>query len=142
MIKVLPGSSQGPGSEGRGPAHAGPLFRGRTGTQAVVPLRPNLIARLRIERMDERRIALSGEYDVTRRRELSALFESVGGEEPLAIDLSGVTYLDATALRELSTLRLRNPERPIALLGANANLRRVFALVAFDRVFDIPDPES
>ncbi len=91
--------------------------------------------------MDGRRIALSGEYDVTRRHELSALFESVDGEEPLAIDLSGVTYIDATALRELSTLRLRNPARTIALLGANPNLRRVFALVGFDRVFDIPEPQ-
>ncbi len=91
--------------------------------------------------MDERRIALSGEYDVTRRRELSALFESLDGNEPLAIDLSDVTYIDATALRELSTLRLRDPGRSIALLGANANLRRVFALVGFDRVFDIPESE-
>jgi anti-anti-sigma factor len=92
--------------------------------------------------MAELHIALDGEYDVTRKQELGSLLESLEGSDPLVIDVTKVTYVDSTALRELSALRLRNPARPITLLGANGNVRRIFQLVSFDRVFDIPDSGS
>jgi anti-anti-sigma factor len=93
------------------------------------------------QRMAELRIELNGEYDLARKQELSALFDSLAGDDPVVIDITNVTYVDSTALRELSTLRLRNPDRAITLFGPNSNVRRVFALASFDRVFDIRDAD-
>jgi anti-anti-sigma factor len=90
----------------------------------------------------EQFVELAGEYDLSRKAEVGALFDSLEGNEPLVIDLAKVTYLDSTLLNELSVLRRRNNERQITLRGANANIRRILNLVNFGALFSIADGES
>jgi len=83
-------------------------------------------------------IRLQGEYDLTRRDELAALFGSLG-EGALVIDMSGVTYVDSSALSELAALRSRSAERQISLVGVNDHIRRIFDIVSFHQIFDIAE---
>lgn len=85
-----------------------------------------------------RRVVLEGEYDLTRKLELAALFSKLDTGGPLVIDLSAVTYLDSTVLRELAELRLRCPHS-ITLVGPSKNIRRILELAQFDRLFPISE---
>jgi anti-anti-sigma factor len=84
-------------------------------------------------------LRLQGEYDLTRKDEIATLFESIDSGEPLAIDMTGVTYIDSTMLSELARLRLRQKHRTITLAGANAHVRRVLAIAKFDKIFHVTD---
>lgn len=84
------------------------------------------------------RVSLDGEYDLTRKDEIAALFDSLDGDGAVLIDLSNVTYLDSTVLHELARLRTRNEGRTISLAGANEHIRRIFRVVGFEALFDIP----
>jgi anti-anti-sigma factor len=83
------------------------------------------------------RIELEGELDIARQDELQRLFDSIQKDGPLTIDLGQVTYADSTFLRLLASLALRFQEVPIRLVGAQPNLRRVFSIVQFDKLFQI-----
>jgi anti-anti-sigma factor len=83
------------------------------------------------------RIALEGEYDLTRQDEIARLFDSLDGDGAVLIDLTNVTYLDSTVLKELARLRLRCAGRTISLAGANDNIRHIFKIVGFEDIFDI-----
>lgn len=83
------------------------------------------------------RVALKGEYDLARLHEIAALFNSLGDDGAILIDLTEVTYLDSTVLKELARLRLQDESRVIQLAGANSNIRRLFKIVGFEEVFDI-----
>jgi anti-anti-sigma factor len=85
------------------------------------------------------RIELDGEYDISRKDEIVALFAMLDGEDPLLINLTAVSYIDSTVLRELAGLRLRSASRPITLLGANDGIKRVFRIVSFDKMFEIAE---
>lgn len=85
------------------------------------------------------RIELEGELDLARKNELERLFNSLEKDGPLTIDLRRVTYADSTFLSVLASLALRFQEVPITLLGATPNLRRVFRVVQFDKLFQIVD---
>ncbi len=84
-----------------------------------------------------RLIKLDGEYDLRRKDEVAGLFGSVDGESSVVIDMTTVTFIDSTFLRELSTLRRRDGARSIKLAGANDHVRRVLKIVNFDELFDI-----
>ena len=84
-----------------------------------------------------RLIKLDGEYDLRRKDEVAGLFGSVDGESSVVIDMTTVTFIDSTFLRELSTLRGRDGVRSITLAGANDHVRRVLKIVNFDELFDI-----
>jgi anti-anti-sigma factor len=94
----------------------------------------NLVAEVCVE--------LSGDYDISRKRELALLFESLDGDDPVVIDLAKVSYLDSTMLNELSIFRSRNRERQITLRGANPNVRRILRLVNFDSLFNVAETQS
>jgi anti-anti-sigma factor len=85
----------------------------------------------------ELRIELEGEYDLSRKAELAALFASIGGDDPLIIDMAKVSYLDSTVLHELLQLRSSHRERQITLAGVNSNVRRILDIVDFERLFQI-----
>jgi anti-anti-sigma factor len=85
------------------------------------------------------RIKLEGELDLARKNELQRLFNSLEKDGPLTIDLRRVTYADSTFLSLLASLALRFQEVPITLLGATPNLRKVFRVVQFDKLFQIVD---
>lgn len=87
-----------------------------------------------------KRIALAGEYDLSRRTEVAELFKSIDGHPSVVIDLSNVTYIDSTILAALATLRNQDLGRSIQLAGANKHIDRVLKVVGFDQVFDLIDP--
>jgi anti-anti-sigma factor len=87
--------------------------------------------------LEERRIELEGEYDLSRKAELASLFASVDGNDPLVIDMAKVSYLDSTMLNELSLLRLQQRDRQITLAGLSPNLRRILEIANFERLFRI-----
>jgi anti-anti-sigma factor len=86
-----------------------------------------------------RRIEFDGEYDLSQREQIAALFDGLGADGPVIIDLTKVTYIDSTFLHELAALRLRFKERSITLTGANANIKRILKVVKFDRLFALAD---
>ncbi len=92
-----------------------------------------------MESLDSRKrlIKLDGEYDLTRKDEIAGLFGSIDGESSVVIDMTAVTYVDATFLCELRLFRLRDEARSITLAGANTHIRRVLKIVNFDEMFDV-----
>ena len=86
-------------------------------------------------RMSEQRIALSGELDFTRKEEIGGLFDSLTVEAPATVDLSGVSFIDASFLTALTVHRSRFNNVPITLYGARNQTKRVLELVGFDRLF-------
>jgi anti-anti-sigma factor len=88
--------------------------------------------------MAELRIELEGEYDLSRKAELASVFASIdGGDGPLVIDMSKVSYVDSTMLNQLSRLRFRHRDRQITLAGVSLNVRRILDIANFDRLFQI-----
>ena len=83
----------------------------------------------------QRLIKLDGEYDLTRKDEIAGLFGSIDGESAVVMDMTAVTYIDSTFLRELSMLRRRAGAKSITLTGANEHVRRVLKTVSFDAFF-------
>lgn len=79
-------------------------------------------------------VKLWGEYDIARKQELGAAFASINGE-PVTIDMSEVTYVDSTFLHELASMRLRCQERPVTLVGVQANVARILEIAKLDRFF-------
>ena len=84
-----------------------------------------------------RRLELVGEYDLTQKQELGALFGALPPDGPATIDLSRVTYVDTTFLHELVKLRSRLIPHRITLVVRSDNVRRLLNLVKFDLLFDI-----
>ncbi len=90
-------------------------------------------------RAKARGIALEGEYDIADREALATLFGALPADGPATIDMTKVTYLDATMLSELVKLQARFKEHPIKLLVRSNNIRRVLRIVRFDQLFEIVD---
>ena len=87
-------------------------------------------------------IRLSGRFDFSAHREFrdavdSALAQVKGRQ--VRVDLSGVTYLDSSALGMLLMLRdkARPAERPVALVGAQGSVRQVLEIANFGKLFEI-----
>ena len=60
------------------------------------------------------------------------------GTGPVAIDLSGVEFIDSSGLGALVALRKPLPQdRPIRLVGAPPFVDRVLRLTCLDRIFEI-----
>lgn len=84
-------------------------------------------------------IQLAGEYDLTRRAEVDALFAQAPADRPITIDLSRVTYMDSTVLHGLALLHARRGEHVVTLLGLNAANRRLLRIAGLDQVFRISE---
>jgi anti-anti-sigma factor len=84
-------------------------------------------------------IRLEGEYDLTRKDEVAAMFTSIGDIGPIVIDMTDVSYIDSMILLELATLKSRNDGRAIKIIGLNSHIRRVFSIVKFDELFELTD---
>jgi anti-anti-sigma factor len=83
-----------------------------------------------------RRIKLKGEYDLARQDEIAKEFAGLDGDPTVIVDLSEVTYLDSTVLRELALLRLKRLDRHISLVGADQNVRRLLKIAGLERIID------
>jgi anti-anti-sigma factor len=86
-----------------------------------------------------RRVELDGEYDLNRKEEVAQLFASLSTDGPAVLDMSRVTYVDSTFLRELAVLHLRFKEFPVTLVGVDSNVERILRIVKFDRLFRFAD---
>lgn len=86
-------------------------------------------------------VALDGEWDLTRREELLALFGRLSLDGEATIDLRGCTYADSTVLSALAMLRAKFGARPVTLLGPSRDLQRILKLANFDRLFKIVTDE-
>ncbi len=84
-----------------------------------------------------REIALEGEYDLADREALATLFGGLRADGPATINMTKVTYLDATMLSELVKLESRFRGHPITLLVRSNSIRRVLRIVRFDQLFEI-----
>jgi anti-anti-sigma factor len=80
---------------------------------------------------------LFGEFDIDRRSEVKELFDQLSGDAPIVIDLQEVTYVDSSFLAELALLRNRLSNVDITLEGATPNLRRLFQLMNYDKLFHL-----
>ena len=80
-------------------------------------------------------ITLSGEYDLARKQELGSIFASITNGDPVTLDMSRVTYVDSTFLNELASMRMRYQERPVTLVGVQANVARILRIAKLDRFF-------
>jgi anti-anti-sigma factor len=85
-------------------------------------------------------IAISGQFNFSVYQD----FREAGrraGEEPrrFVIDLRGTDYMDSSALGMLLLLRERNggDRADIRILNCNPEIRKVFAIANFDRLFQI-----
>jgi anti-anti-sigma factor len=80
-------------------------------------------------------ITLRGELDLSNVDEMRSSLASASG--PAVVDLSGVTYLDSTALYELGVLRKRVGN--VVLVAPSPQVRRTLEIVGFTKIFDIVD---
>ena len=83
------------------------------------------------------RIELSGEYDLSSKEEIASLFQSLRPDGGAVIDMTKVTYVDSSFLHELADLQFRFMPHAVTLVGVSENLKRVFAILSFDRLFTI-----
>ncbi len=62
-----------------------------------------------------------------------------GGAASLAVDLSGVEFLDSTGLQVLMSAKKRTAERggDVFLLGVGGQIRRVFSLLSLEKIFQL-----
>jgi anti-anti-sigma factor len=89
-----------------------------------------------------RRIELEGEYDLSQKEQIAALFGSLRADGPVVIDLTKVTFIDSTFLHLLAGLRLRFKEQSITLIGATASIKRILKLVKFEQLFVLTDQDN
>lgn len=85
--------------------------------------------------VSEHLIALSGEYDIARKDELTEMFGSIVSDTPIKIDMTDVPYVDSTFLAALIAMRLRLADIPVTLLGVQPNVARILQLSRLDRFF-------
>jgi anti-anti-sigma regulatory factor len=82
-------------------------------------------------------MVFAGAYDVTCKRQWSEELEGLCSEPNVIIDLSGVSYLDATCMTELLRMHQRRRDngfdRETIILG-QAPVRRLFDLLKMDGV--------
>ncbi|HET6275325.1 MAG TPA: STAS domain-containing protein [Candidatus Cybelea sp.] len=84
-------------------------------------------------------VSLEGEYDLSRRDEVAALFGALDGNGPAIVDMAKVTYVDSSFLYELVALRSRLKEWGVTLRGVQPPIRRVFQITSLHRLFSIPE---
>lgn len=93
------------------------------------------------ERDGRRTLAVSGEIDISTapglRRQLDTLIAEA--HSPAVIDLSAVTFIDASGLSELVAARCKvaHTDVEIVLVDPSALCRRIFEVTGLDRAFEI-----
>lgn len=91
---------------------------------------------------EKAKLSLSGRFDFTAHREFRQGYESAlkqPGVKGLEVDLSGVDYIDSSALGMLLVLR-ENAGReslPLALTNCTSSVRRVFDVANFSKLFSL-----
>jgi anti-anti-sigma factor len=84
-----------------------------------------------------RLLPLAGDYDISDKETLAALFGALAPDGAVVIDMTKVTYIDSTFLNQIDALRLRLKRHCVTLLGVNKQARRLLTIVNFDHLFQI-----
>ena len=88
-------------------------------------------------------VRVEGELDLHTSPQLrDSVLQLIGtGVDRIAIDLSGVTFMDSSSLSVLVTFlkRLREHDGQLALVGVQGSPMKVLALTGLDRVFTLLD---
>jgi anti-anti-sigma factor len=84
-------------------------------------------------------LAVSGELDLYEVPKLNAALETVARAKRIVVDLTGVTFVDSTALAALlrAHRRLASEDRELVLVAADPTIRKLFDVTGFDRLFRI-----
>ncbi len=84
-------------------------------------------------------LVFEGEYDLSLRKRLRLDLDSVRNEELVILDLSSVTYCEASCLAEFVLLRSDREERGAlpAILVPSPAMRRLFAITRLEGLFTI-----
>lgn len=87
-------------------------------------------------------IKLSGRFDFNTHREFRSAYESLVGDaavRSVVVDLSGVDYLDSSALGMLLMLRdkLGGANKEVMLSGVRGNVKQVLDIANFGKLFQI-----
>lgn len=78
---------------------------------------------------------LEGELDMATAGGLTELLAASGGEAPLVLDLSGVSFMDSSGLRALlEGARLPNGSGPVVIQDPSPQVRRVLEITIPDGV--------
>jgi anti-sigma B factor antagonist len=86
-----------------------------------------------------RRIELDGEYDISRRDEVSSAFEAMRGDAPAVVDMTKVSFVDSSFLHALTALHFRFEEWGVTLVGVRPQIRRVLKMMDYERLFHIAE---
>ena len=93
------------------------------------------------ESLSANRVVLEGEWDLTRKNELTKLLAPLSRDGNATVDIRDVTYVDSTTLGVLAGLLKRLQGTTITLLGPQPQILRLLKIVNFDRLFRIIDRE-
>jgi anti-anti-sigma factor len=90
------------------------------------------------ESLQTYRIALEGEYDVSRSKELDEIFGAAIAADRVIIDFSKTTYIDSMMLKALLRLREQMSKRQpgeVVLLNVSPQVRRIFSISGLTKLF-------
>ena len=85
-------------------------------------------------------VELGGEIDLsTSPKARQAILGSLAGKRPVAVEMSGVTYIDSSGVASLveGYQTARSQGTPFALVGVSEAARGVLELARLDKVFPI-----
>lgn len=85
------------------------------------------------------RLQMPGEYDLADKDRLSKMLLPGETADMVIIDMSNTGYIDSTALHCLVHLKTQLLERGgvVKLVGANANISKLFKITGLDGLFEI-----
>ncbi|HEX4013935.1 MAG TPA: STAS domain-containing protein [Candidatus Cybelea sp.] len=92
-------------------------------------------------------MVFSGEYDLASKEQLREAFAVLVGAKQAVLDFNDVSYLDSTALSELTALHRARAAAgldPATIVTSNGNILRLFQIVDMQRFFVFTDtmPEN
>lgn len=85
-------------------------------------------------------VALTGEYDASRRDELDDLLDKYGDTDPLVLDLTSVERIDTSALRSLVRFQRARREagkKPPIFTGTSEPVRRFIGIANLGAAFNM-----
>ena len=86
-------------------------------------------------------MVFNGEYDLTSKDQLREAFSLLADSERAVLDFNDVTYLDSTALSELTLLHKSRSAAgldPATIVTSNGNILRLFEIVDMRQFFNFP----
>ncbi len=88
-------------------------------------------------------VSVAGEIDLSTATDLQVAVDALSPfDRPIALDLSGVGFVDSTGIRALLAINNRAMEtigQPLILMGARESTRRLVELTGLDRILRLEE---